>query len=263
MHRSRLGPGVVRGRPEHRHRRRASARVPQLRLRPHRQPHRGRREGPGHGDAAAHGLHGHRPNQYTEVAPPRARSNRSPTTRTETSSSFDDSHTTWLYTYDAESACRGRAPEPHHRRREAGASATTTSGAGAEGGVHALGRPAPAETRTRATSTTGGTWSRSATPRSGAEELRVGPRSLEHPPGCRRDRRAAGRDRRRLDLLLPDANGNVGQVVSAADGATIAVHYEYDPYGTCLFPTGPLPNRTLSDGPQNTSIQRQSSTTTA
>ncbi len=62
--------------------------------------------------------------------------------------------------------------------------------------------------------------------------------------------------------FLYDGNGNVGQVVSAADG-TIAAHYEYDPYGNLSLSNGSLANRTLSDGPQNTSIQRQSSTTTA
>ena len=38
-------------------------------------------------------------------------------------------------------------------------------------------------------------------------------------------------------LYLYDANGNVGQLVNAADGA-LAAHYEYDPFGNLLVATG-------------------------
>ncbi|MCP4396038.1 MAG: RHS repeat-associated core domain-containing protein [bacterium] len=39
-------------------------------------------------------------------------------------------------------------------------------------------------------------------------------------------------------LYVYDANGNVGQLVDAADGA-IAAHYEYDPFGKLLAASGP------------------------
>ena len=39
-------------------------------------------------------------------------------------------------------------------------------------------------------------------------------------------------------LYLYDANGNIGQLVDAADG-TLAAHYEYDPFGKTLVADGP------------------------
>ncbi len=36
---------------------------------------------------------------------------------------------------------------------------------------------------------------------------------------------------------LYDANGNVGQLVNAANGS-IAAHYEYDPYGNVIYKYG-------------------------
>ncbi len=39
-------------------------------------------------------------------------------------------------------------------------------------------------------------------------------------------------------LYLSDANGNVGQLVDAADG-TLAAHYEYEPFGKLPAASGP------------------------
>jgi RHS repeat-associated protein len=45
-----------------------------------------------------------------------------------------------------------------------------------------------------------------------------------------------------VDFYLYDANGNVGQLISAADG-TINAHYEYDPFGRLLKSTGSKANQ--------------------
>ncbi len=37
--------------------------------------------------------------------------------------------------------------------------------------------------------------------------------------------------------VLPDANGNVGQLIDAATNA-VAAHYEYDPYGNVTYASG-------------------------
>ncbi len=50
---------------------------------------------------------------------------------------------------------------------------------------------------------------------------------------------ALGRQTGNVHYYFHDANGNVGQLVNAADGS-IAAHYEYDPYG----------NETVADGPE-------------
>ncbi len=132
-----LGQAWFEAAAEHRQRRRASARLPGLRLRPHRQPHRGRREGPGHGDAAAHGLHGQRPEPVHRGRPAaRSAPAAGPRRGRKPRELRRSRRHLALHLRRREPPRRGRAPEPHHRGREAGASLRLPRAPGAEGRVH-------------------------------------------------------------------------------------------------------------------------------
>jgi hypothetical protein len=59
-----------------------------------------------------------------------------------------------------------------------------------------------------------------------------------------------------------DANGNVGQLLNAADGTEIKTRYEYDPYEKTLsYPQELRPKTIPSASPRSTSTRKLASTT--